>query len=70
MTGPLLKQVQNYGTIGMNTMGKILKVGDSCASVSFRVLAVDSSGGTVDGTETLANIVKSLKIMLLILGMK
>lgn len=59
LRGALMKEDQSCGPIGMETVGQILREADSHRNISAIVLHVDSPGGTVDGTETLANIVKN-----------
>lgn len=59
VSGPLMKEDQFCGPIGMATIGQIIKEAENHANIDAIVLSIDSPGGTVDGTETLANIVKS-----------
>ncbi len=59
--GPLMKNDQYCGPVGMETMGKMVKEADNSPNISGIILKVDSPGGTVDGTETFANIVKATK---------
>lgn len=59
ISGPLMKEDQNCGPIGMEQIGQIIKAADSCPNIDGMVLQIDSPGGTVDGTETLGNIVRN-----------
>lgn len=59
ISGVLMKDDQNCGPIGMETIGKIIKEADSNPNIDGIVLQIDSPGGTVDGTETLGNIVRN-----------
>lgn len=56
--GTLMKEDQDCGPIGMESIGEIIKSADEHHNISAIVLHIDSPGGTVDGTEALANIVK------------
>lgn len=57
--GSLMKDDQDCGPIGMNTIGQIIHAAESSPRISAIVLDIDSPGGTVDGTETLHNIIKN-----------
>jgi len=59
LKGPLMKDDQECGPAGMATIGEYIKKADKSKDISAIVLNIDSPGGTVDGTETLANIVKN-----------
>lgn len=59
--GPLMKADQFCGPMGMATIGSIIKEADNHNNIDGIVLHVDSPGGTVDGTEMLANIVKGTR---------
>ncbi len=59
LKGPLMKEKQFCGPVGMAHIGAIIQAADQNPNISGIVLHVDSPGGTVDGTEALANIVKS-----------
>ena len=59
--GPLMKADQFCGPLGMETIGSIIKEADNHKNIDGIVLHVDSPGGTVDGTEMLANIVKNTR---------
>ncbi len=60
LSGPLMK-ADNCGEPGMATIGNYIKQADNHPNIEKIVLVVDSPGGTVDGTEALANIVKATK---------
>jgi protease-4 len=55
----LMKEDQDCGPYGTATIGRIIKEADNNPYIAAIVLDVDSPGGTVDGTEALAAIVKS-----------
>jgi signal peptide peptidase SppA len=57
--GALMKDDLLCGPDGMSTIGRIIKEADINPNIIGILLNIDSPGGTVDGTETLANIVKS-----------
>lgn len=59
--GTLFKDDQYCGPDGMETIGSMLKQADAHPKIAGIVISIDSPGGTVDGTEALANIVKNLK---------
>jgi protease-4 len=59
INGPLMKEDQDCGPDGTATIGRIIKQADNHPNILAIVLNVDSPGGTVDGTEALAAIVKS-----------
>jgi len=59
--GELMKYSQWCGPVGMKTIGNAIKEADVHENIDAIVLMIDSPGGTVDGTEALANIVKSCK---------
>ena len=56
--GELMKYSQFCGPVGMKTIGNRIKEADNHENIDAIVLMIDSPGGTVDGTEALANIVK------------
>jgi signal peptide peptidase SppA len=58
ITGELFKQSQFCGPVGMAEIGKRIQEMDNNSSITSILMIIDSPGGTVDGTETLANIVK------------
>ena len=61
VNGPLMKQDQYCGPVGMETLGNMVKEADASPHIDGIILKVDSPGGTVDGTETFANIIKETK---------
>ena len=61
LKGPLMKEDMNCGPVGMSTLGTIIEEADSHNHIGSIVLHIDSPGGTVDGTEALAAIVKNTK---------
>ena len=61
LKGVLLKDDQYCGPIGTARIGEIIKAADAHGNIAGIVLHVDSPGGTVDGTEALANIVKAVQ---------
>lgn len=58
ISGTLMKEDQQCGPIGMEQIGKMIKEADNHQNIDAIVLHIDSPGGTVDGTEVLANIVR------------
>jgi signal peptide peptidase SppA len=58
LNGSLMKNDQECGPIGMESIGMIIKEANASQNIDAIVLHIDSPGGTVDGTEALANIVK------------
>ena len=56
--GSLTKSDQSCGPAGMATVGKWIQQANSDPNVDSIVLSFDSPGGTVSGTEDLANIIK------------
>lgn len=61
VTGSLMKEDQDCGPSGMATIGRIIKQADEQPNIKAILLRIDSPGGTVDGTETLANIIKAVE---------
>jgi signal peptide peptidase SppA len=59
LKGALMKADQYCGPSGMSAIGNIIKAADSHHNIDAIVLHIDSPGGTVDGTESLANIIKA-----------
>lgn len=59
--GEMMKDDMPCGSIGMATIGKRIQQADNDVRFAGILLQIDSPGGTVDGTETLANIVKNTK---------
>jgi len=57
--GELMKYSQVCGPIGMREIGNIIQQADANPNIDAIILLIDSPGGTVDGTESLANVVKS-----------
>lgn len=61
LSGPLMKDDQYCGPVGMATIGNKVKEADDHQNIGAIILHIDSPGGTVDGTEVFANIVKHTK---------
>lgn len=61
VSGPLTKYDMPCGPSGMISLGEQLRKADADPSIVAHLLRVDSPGGTVDGTETLASLIKDLK---------
>lgn len=59
--GELMKYDQWCGPDGMISIGETIKRADASPNIDAIILKIDSPGGTVDGTENLANIVKNTK---------
>jgi len=59
--GELMKYSQECGPIGTQEIGMQIQQADNNPNISAIILLIDSPGGTVDGTEALANIVKNTK---------
>lgn len=57
--GILMKEDMVCGPAGTATLGRIIQQADSNPKISAIVLNIDSPGGTVDGTEALANIIRN-----------
>ena len=57
--GVLMKEDMVCGPAGTATLGRIIQQADNNPSISAIVLHIDSPGGTVDGTEALANIIRN-----------
>lgn len=60
VSGPLMKS-DFCGSRGTTSLAALVQLADSTASVKHIVLAIDSPGGTVDGTQLFANVVRSTK---------
>ena len=60
LQGPLMKGDQMCGPLGMATIGGRIREANTNDNISAIVLVIDSPGGTVDGTEMLANIVSDV----------
>jgi protease-4 len=56
--GSLTKYDQSCGPVGMMTIGQWIRSADRDPAIDSIVLRIDSPGGTVSGTEDLANIIK------------
>lgn len=56
--GSLTKYDQSCGPVGMMTIGQWIRSADRDPAVDAIVLRIDSPGGTVSGTEDLANIIR------------
>jgi protease-4 len=61
LKGPLMKEDMLCGPAGTSTIGQIIQEADNHQNIDAIVLHIDSPGGTVDGTEALAAIVKNTK---------
>jgi len=61
ISGPLMKQDQECGPAGMDTIGNWIKRFDADPTVGAIILKFDSPGGTVSGTEILGNIIRDCK---------
>jgi signal peptide peptidase SppA len=61
ISGPMMKNDQMCGPKGTASIGEMIKAADADVNISGIVLSIDSPGGTVDGTETLGNIIKGTK---------
>jgi len=59
LKGPLMKEDMVCGPVGMATIGQIIQEADAHNNIGAIVLHIDSPGGTVDGTEALATIIKN-----------
>ena len=57
--GVLMKEDMVCGPAGTSTLGRIIQQADNNPDISAMVLHIDSPGGTVDGTEALANIIRN-----------
>ncbi len=57
--GALMKGDQSCGPRGMQSIGNVIRQADDHHNIAAIVLHMDTPGGTVDGTETLASIVKN-----------
>lgn len=69
--GALMKYDQECGPEGTATIANYIKLADKHPNINRIILNIDSPGGTVDGTETLADVVKATdtEIIALIDGM-
>jgi protease-4 len=59
LKGALMKESQFCGPMGTAKIGSIIQAADQNENIIGTVLHIDSPGGTVDGTEALANIIKA-----------
>lgn len=59
--GPLMKYSQFCGAMGMQSMEQWIKNADANPNIKGIILRIDSPGGTVSGTESLANVIKDTK---------
>ena len=59
--GVLLKDDQECGPVGMDTIGKFIKQLDADQSVDAIMLNIDSPGGTVSGTAQLGEVIRNTK---------
>lgn len=59
ISGPIMKQ-DNCGDPGTKTYENLIKQAAANPNISGIVLQIDSPGGTVDGTQGLANIIKAV----------
>ncbi len=57
--GVLMKEDMVCGPAGTATLGRIIQQAENNPNISAIVLHIDSPGGTVDGTEALANIIRN-----------
>lgn len=61
ISGPLQKADQFCGPVGMANIGESIKQADGNPNIDGIILQIDSPGGTVDGTETLGQIISNTK---------
>ena len=59
--GPLMKYDQDCGPMGTASIANIIREADKSDRISSIVLIIDTPGGTVDGTETLAETIRNTK---------
>ena len=59
LRGPLMKDNQYCGPIGMAAIGSMILEADQHHNIDGIILKIDSPGGTVDGTKALADIIKA-----------
>jgi len=59
ITGELMKNDQLCGPAGMQTIGERIKEADQNHAIDAIMLVFDTPGGSVDGTQTLSNIIKN-----------
>lgn len=58
ITGPLMKRDQECGPMGMQSIGEMIQSFDKDINIDSIIMAIDSPGGTVDGTAALGKIIK------------
>lgn len=61
ISGPLQKADQFCGPVGMATIGQTIQQADANPNIDGIILQIDSPGGTVDGTESLGQIISGTK---------
>jgi protease-4 len=61
LQGSLMKNTQSCGPVGMAVIGERFREADKNPNFAGILLHIDSPGGTVDGTQTLADIVKNTR---------
>jgi protease-4 len=59
INGVLLKDDQDCGPVGMDSLGRYIRMMDNDPSVDAIMLKIDSPGGTVSGTSQLGEIIKN-----------
>jgi signal peptide peptidase SppA len=60
ISGPMMKE-DNCGDPGTETIGNRIKQAEASPNIDGIILQMDTPGGTVDGTESLANIYSAVK---------
>jgi len=64
LVGPLMKEdVEDCGmlTMGMSSIGRSIQEADENSNISAMILYADTPGGTVDGTQSLADVIAAAK---------
>lgn len=61
VSGVLMKNDQDCGPVGMQTMGEMIRYADNTPGIAGTVLKIDSPGGQADGVDELSNIIKGAK---------
>jgi signal peptide peptidase SppA len=59
ISGPILKNDVACGPVGSSTIASWIKQADNAANIKAIILKIDSPGGMVDGTQTLADAIRS-----------
>ena len=59
--GPLMKNDQECGPVGMATIAQYIKAADENPNIDGIILHFDTPGGTVDGTVSLSDAIASIK---------